>query len=47
MLMSAHLSLMYASVKQAAQTLKEGLAASVRSVTLVMEGVMGMDAQVS
>ena len=47
MLMSAHLSQMYASVKQAAQILKEGLVASVRSVTLVMEGVMGMDVQVS
>ena len=48
MLMSAHLSLMYVSVKQlAAQTLKEGLAVSVRLVTLVMEEVTGMDVQVS
>lgn len=45
-LMSALLNLKCASVKPIAQTLKEGLAASVHSVTLVMGGVMAMDAQV-
>ena len=47
MLMSVHLRLMCVSVKQTAPTLKEDLAASVRSGTLVMEGVMAMDVQVS
>ena len=47
MLISVQLSPMYASVQQIAQILKEGLVASVHSVTLVMEGVMGTDVQVS
>jgi hypothetical protein len=38
---------MCVSVKRVAQTLKEGLAASVHLVTLAMEGVMEMDVQVS
>lgn len=46
MLMSVHLRLMCVSVKQTAPILKVDLAASVHSVTLVMEGVMAMDVQV-
>ena len=47
MLMSVHLRLMCVLVKQTAPILREGLAASVHSGTLVMEGVMAMDVQVS
>ena len=45
--MSVPLSQGGASVKQLAQTLKEASSASAHLVTLVMEGVTEMDAQVS
>ena len=44
--MSVHLSQEGVSVKQLAQTLKEVSSASAHLVSLVMEGVTEMDAQV-
>ena len=44
--MSVHLSWEGVTVKQPAQTLKEASPASAHLVSLVMEGVMEVDAQV-